>query len=101
MSPHDLHDYDGVNENILLDLPIGGQTRKVLIHPDRNGYVYMIDRTTGEAIGADPFMYVNTSTGVDPKTGKPKMAPDKHPHIGQLVRNACPAAPAAAPCHPS
>ena len=101
MSPHDLHDYDGVNENILLDLPIGGQTRKVLIHPDRNGYVYMIDRTSGEVIGADPFMYVNTSTGVDPKTGKLKMAPDKYPHIGEVVRNACPAAPGAKDWQPS
>jgi glucose dehydrogenase len=38
ISPHDLHDYDGVNESVLVDLPIGGTTRKVLLHPDRNGY---------------------------------------------------------------
>jgi alcohol dehydrogenase (cytochrome c) len=101
MSPHDLHDYDGVNENILLDLPINGQTRKVLIHPDRNGYIYMIDRTSGEVVAADPYGYVNTSTGVDLKTGRIKMTEDKYPHIGEVVRNACPAAPGAKDWQPS
>ena len=38
-SPHDLHDYDGVNENVLLDLDWKGSPRKLLVHPDRNGYV--------------------------------------------------------------
>jgi PQQ-dependent dehydrogenase (methanol/ethanol family) len=41
MSPHDLHDYDGVNENVLTELTLNGAKRKVLIHPDRNGYVYV------------------------------------------------------------
>lgn len=44
MSPRDLYDYDGVNENVLVDLPVGGQQRKVLLHPDRNGYLYKFDR---------------------------------------------------------
>ena len=44
MSPHDLYDYDGVNENVLIDLSIGGRPRQVLVHPDRNGYMYVIDR---------------------------------------------------------
>jgi alcohol dehydrogenase (cytochrome c) len=101
MSPHDLHDYDGVNENILLDLPINGKTRKVLIHPDRNGYIYTLDRTDGEVIAADPYGYVNTSTGVDLKTGRIKYAPDKQPRIGQVVRNACPASPGAKDWQPS
>ncbi|HEY1953451.1 MAG TPA: methanol/ethanol family PQQ-dependent dehydrogenase [Gemmatimonadaceae bacterium] len=101
MSPHDLHDYDGVNENLLLDLPIGGRTRKVLVHPDRNGYIYTIDRETGEVIAADPFGYINTSTGVDLKTGRIKYADDKEPHLGQVVRNACPASPGAKDWQPS
>ena len=54
-SPHDLYDYDAVNENILLDLPINGQTRKVVVRPERNGYVYVLDRTTGEVLSANPF----------------------------------------------
>ena len=47
-SPHDLHDYDGINEQILLELPVNGQQRKVLVRPERNGYVYVLDRATGE-----------------------------------------------------
>src|SRR5215208_5900518 len=42
-SPGDLHDYDGVNENVLVDLPIGGRTRKVLLRPERNRYMYVLD----------------------------------------------------------
>ena len=101
MSPHDLHDYDGVNENILLDLPLNGRTRKVLVHPDRNGYIYTIDRTTGEVIAADPYGYVNTSTGVDLKTGRIKYADEKEPHIGRVVRNSCPASPGEKDWQPS
>jgi PQQ-dependent dehydrogenase (methanol/ethanol family) len=40
-SPHDLHDYDGVNENVLLDIPYKGAQRRILVHPDRNGYLYV------------------------------------------------------------
>ena len=69
MSPHDLYDYDGVNENILLDLPIQGSNRKVLVHPDRNGYVYVIDRTTGQVLSASVFAPITTSTGIDLVTG--------------------------------
>jgi alcohol dehydrogenase (cytochrome c) len=47
-NPHDLHDYDGVNENVLLDLTISGQARKVFVHPDRNGFMYVMDRLSGE-----------------------------------------------------
>jgi alcohol dehydrogenase (cytochrome c) len=101
MSPHDLHDYDGVNENILLDLPINGQTRKVLMHPDRNGYLYMVDRTNGEVLAADPYSYINTSTGVDLKTGRIKYAAEKEPRVGEVVRNSCPAAPGAKDWQPS
>src|SRR3954469_24795571 len=47
-SPHDLHDYDGINEQILMDMPVNGQTRKVLVRPERNGYFYVMDRTNGQ-----------------------------------------------------
>ncbi len=52
LTPHDLHDYDGVNENILLDLNINGGMRKLLAHPDRNGFLYLMDRQTGEILSA-------------------------------------------------
>ncbi len=45
-SPHDEYDYDGINEQILVDLPINGQVRKVLLRAERNGHVYVLDRGT-------------------------------------------------------
>jgi alcohol dehydrogenase (cytochrome c) len=59
-SPHDQFDYDGVNEEILVDLTWKGHPRKVLVHPDRNGYVYVIDRTNGEVLSAEPLQYITT-----------------------------------------
>src|ERR1043165_4223332 len=100
-SPHDLHDYDGINEQILLDLPVNGQTRKVLVRPERNGYVYVLDRATGEVLSANPFMQVTSSTGVDTKTGKLLYNPEMEPKMGQVVRGICPAAPGAKDWQPS
>ena len=40
---------------MLVDLDLGGKTRKVLLHPGRNGYMYVIDRQTGEVLSADPY----------------------------------------------
>ncbi len=101
MSPHDLHDYDGVNENVLLDLPMGGTTRKTLVHPDRNGYMYVLDRATGEVISATPFAYITSSSGVDVKTGVLKGVDAKSPKIGRVVRDICPASPGAKDWQPS
>ncbi len=99
-NPHDDHDYDGVNENILLDLNIGGQLRKVLAHPDRNGRVYIIDRATGEVLSAEPFAYINTSEGVDLKTGRLKVNPEKATGF-KTVRDECPAPPGGKDWQPS
>ncbi len=93
LSPHDLHDYDGINENILLDLPVNGQTRKVLVRPERNGYIYVIDRTNGQVLSATPFGYVNSSRGVDVSSGQLQYVEEKHPSMGSVVRNICPASP--------
>ena len=100
-SPHDVHDYDGVNENLLLDLPIGGRTRKVLVRPERNGYMYVMDRATGEVLSADPFVHVTSSLGVDLKTGRYVPNMEKHPHMATVVRDICPAAPGAKDWQPS
>ena len=94
-NPHDLYDYDGINENVLLDLPINGQQRKVLVHPDRNGYMYILDRKTGEVLSAHPFGNITDSTGVDLNTGDIHYVPEKHPKFGSVVRDICPAAPGA------
>jgi len=101
MSPHDLHDYDGVNESVLVDVPWKGQTRHVLLHPDRNGYLYMIDRTNGEVLSAQPFGFINSTAGVDLATGQLKYVDSKHPTLGDVVRDICPAAPGAKDWQPS
>ncbi len=100
LNPHDVHDYDGVNENILLDLNIGGRLRKVLAHPDRNARMYIMDRSTGEVLSAETFAYQNTSEGVDLKTGKLKVNPDKVSGY-KTVRDACPAPPGGKDWQPS
>ncbi|MCA1815299.1 MAG: methanol/ethanol family PQQ-dependent dehydrogenase [Acidobacteria bacterium] len=92
-SPHDLHDYDGINEQILLDANINGQQRKVLVRAERNGYVYVMDRTTGEVLRADPYGYITSSKGVDLKTGQLIYNPEKSPKMGQTTREVCPASP--------
>jgi PQQ-dependent dehydrogenase (methanol/ethanol family) len=79
-----------VNESIVADLPVNGQTRKVIIHVDRNGYIYTIDRTNGQVLVAQPFKFVNWATGVDLKTGRPLEVADKATHQGRLTKNICP-----------
>jgi lanthanide-dependent methanol dehydrogenase len=100
-SPHDLHDYDGINEQILLDLPLNGRTRKVLVRPERNGYLYVLDRTTGEVLSAKPFVYITTSKGVDLKTGRLIYNEEKKPVVGKVVRDICPSAPGGKDWQPS
>ena len=70
MTPYDEWDYDGVNENILVDQKIKGKMRKMLVHFDRNGFAYTMDRETGELLVAEKFdPVVNWSNGVNLKTG--------------------------------
>jgi lanthanide-dependent methanol dehydrogenase len=101
LSPHDLHDYDGVNESILLDVPWKGQTRKALVHPDRNGYVYLMDRTTGEILSAEPFVHITTSRQVNIANGSLEYVSEKKPEIGKVVRDICPASPGGKDWQPS
>jgi PQQ-dependent dehydrogenase (methanol/ethanol family) len=100
-SPHDLYDYDGINENVLLDLPLNGQLRKVLVRPERNGYLYVLDRQTGEVLSADPYVHITTSKGVDLKTGRLIEEPSKATGAGFLATGLCPAAPGAKDWQPS
>ena len=74
MTPHDEWDYDGVNENILADIEIDGEMRKVLVHFDRNGFGYTLDRVTGELLVAEKYdPAVNWATHVDMETGRPSV----------------------------
>ncbi|MBV8091982.1 MAG: methanol/ethanol family PQQ-dependent dehydrogenase [Acetobacteraceae bacterium] len=101
MTPHDQWDYDGVNEMILADQEVSGQQRKLLVHPDRNGFTYTLDRDTGELLVAakyDPA--VNWATKIDmdknsPNYGRPQVDPKYSPEQGGEdvnTQNICPAA---------
>jgi lanthanide-dependent methanol dehydrogenase len=100
-SPHDLYDHDGVNENVLLDLQMNGTTRQVLVRPERNGYVYVLDRASGEVLSATPFVHITSSKGVDLKTGRLIPVKEKEPREGIVVRDICPSAPGAKDWNPS
>ena len=65
-------------------------TRKVLVHFDRNGFAYTIDRATGEVLLAKPFVPMNWSSGVDLATGRPTVNVDKATAQGKNVKNICP-----------
>jgi lanthanide-dependent methanol dehydrogenase len=91
-TPHDAWDYDGINENVLADITIGGQQRKVLVNFDRNGFAYVLDRKTGELLKADPFVNVNWATGIDLKTGKPIENPEKRTSATKNTKDICPSA---------
>ena len=66
MTPHDEWDYDGINEMILVDQEIAGTPRKMLVHFDRNGLGYTMDRESGELLVAEKYdPVVNWTTGVD------------------------------------
>ena len=96
MTPHDEWDYDGINEMILVDMPIDGKMRKALVHFDRNGFGYTLDRVTGELLVAEKYdPAVNWATHVDMKTGRPQVVAQYSTHQnGEDVNttNVCPAA---------
>ncbi|MGE5526973.1 MAG: PQQ-dependent dehydrogenase, methanol/ethanol family [Rhodospirillaceae bacterium] len=70
-TPNDMYDADGSNENVIADLPVNGETRKVIINANKNGFLYVIDRTNGKLIAANPLTRVNWATHIDLKTGRP------------------------------
>lgn len=100
-SPHDLWDHDAVNENVLVDLPVDGQMRKVVLRPERNGYIYVHDRGTGQVLSATPFVYITTSKGVDLETGRLIENKEKEPKTNKVIKEACPASPGAKDWNPS
>ncbi len=101
LGPHDLFDYDGINESLLVDLEIEGEQRNVLVRPERNGFMYVMDRATGEVISAEPFDHVNTIEKIDLTTGRPVEVADKEPQEGERMHDICPAAPGAKDWQPS
>ncbi len=84
-SPHDTHDWDAVETPVLVDGIFRGKPRKMLMQTSRNGYFFVLDRTTGECLLTVPFGPVNWSLGVD-KRGSPIPNPEKEPaRDGRLI----------------
>jgi PQQ-dependent dehydrogenase (methanol/ethanol family) len=96
MTPHDEWDYDGVNEMILADIPVKGKPTKALVHFDRNGFGYTLNRETGELLVAEKYdPAVNWATHVDMKTGRPEVVAQYSTQAGGEDHNTkaiCPAA---------
>lgn len=78
-TPHDTHDWDAQAWPVLLDLPLQGSLRKVLVHANRNGFFYVLDRTNGRFLRAKPYVeLLNWATGIDDK-GRPIEAANMDP----------------------
>jgi alcohol dehydrogenase (cytochrome c) len=70
-TPTDAYDYDACWELINADIDIGGQKRKVVMQLNRNGFLYVLDRTNGKLLAANAFEKVNWASHVDKETGRP------------------------------
>jgi PQQ-dependent dehydrogenase (methanol/ethanol family) len=93
MTPHDAWDYDGINESVLTDSTIDGNTVPTLTHFDRNGFAYVMDRRNGKLLKANKFdASTNWAKEIDLKTGRPVLNPDKVPTEDVNVKGICPAA---------
>ena len=94
---HARYPYDATASLVLAELA----GRPVLLHPDANGYVYVLDRATGEVLAADPFVDVTESKYVDTKSGRLVENDDKQPLPNEVVRDVCPSAAGAASWQPA
>lgn len=70
-TPGDNWDYTATQHLILADLVIDGTDRKVIMQAPKNGFFYVIDRTNGTFISAEPYVYTNWAKSIDPQTGRP------------------------------
>jgi PQQ-dependent dehydrogenase (methanol/ethanol family) len=95
ITPHDEWDYDSINESVLIDQDIKGNLRKTLVHFDRNGFAYVLDRETGELLSAEKFDHsINWAKRIDLFTGRPIVdehySPEQHGEDTNTT-NICPA----------
>jgi alcohol dehydrogenase (cytochrome c) len=70
-TPNDVYDVDGADEHVLADLQVDGQTRKVMIQANKNGFLFVLDRTNCKPISIKPYVKVNWASGYDMATGRP------------------------------
>ncbi len=92
MTPFDQWDYDGINEVVLVDLNVDGKMHKSLVHFDRNGFAYVLDRTDGTLLRANKYVTTNWAEKVDMKTGRPVKVPEHSPLKVGGNTQACPSA---------
>ena len=89
-TPHDLHDWDANEPVVLADTLWKGQPRKLLLHANRNGFLYVLDRTNGKLLLATQMVdRMNWASGIDQQTGAPSLLPANEPSLQGTV--ACPA----------
>ena len=74
--PGDSWDFDSVQQLTVADFRINGQHRKVVMQANKDGFFYVIDRTNGKLISADPYAQVNWASEIDLKTGRPMVRPE-------------------------
>jgi alcohol dehydrogenase (cytochrome c) len=87
-SPHDVHDWDAVETPVLFDAEFGGTPRKLLSQANRNGFFFVLDRSTGEHLLTAPFIDLNWASGIDSR-GRPMIKPGYAPSPdGALVEPA-------------
>ena len=72
-TPNDVYDVDGAEEHVLADMQVGGQPRKVMIQANKNGFMFVLDRTNCKLIAAHPFVRVNWATHYDLAGGRPAL----------------------------
>jgi len=102
ISAHDAWDYDEIMENVLVNMEYHGQPRKLLIHPGRTGFVFVLDRETGELLSAEKFQpSTNWADSYDLKSGKPREDPEKRTKFGVVTRDICPSSTGAKEFVPS
>jgi lanthanide-dependent methanol dehydrogenase len=101
VAPHDMWDYDEIMENVLVDIEVRGRMRKLLLHPGRVGYMFVMDRETGEVLSAEPFQPVNWASGYDLTTGAPRINPDKMTKFNVVTHDICPSSTGAKEVIPS
>ena len=93
-TPHDLHDWDATETPMLVDAQFHGRQRKLMLQGNRNGFLYVLDRLTGQVLLAEPFVKNLTwASGIGPD-GRPKLLPDNDPTVEG--RRVCPSVSGAA-----
>lgn len=101
IEPHDGFDYDEIMENVLIDMPWHGKLRKLLVHPGRTGFVFVMDRETGELLSAEKFEPVTWANGFNLKTGAVDENASLRTHFGKYTKGICPSSTGAKEFVPS